>query len=102
MAVGKTHSVRFEVSSEKKLAALAAVSGRTVGEMIREIVNDRVNDTETDYLRHRLHQLESQVVALRHDFATAVEALMVINISNGKLTKEDIKAWVQENLFRKG
>lgn len=102
MPVGKTHSVRFEVSVEKKLTNLAAVSNKTVSEQIREIVSERVNDGEADYIRHRLHQVENQLVSLRQDFATAVEALMVINISNSTLTKDEIKAWVQENLFKKG
>lgn len=102
MAVGKSHSVRFEVSAEKKLAALAAVSGVSPGEKIREIVTDRLNDAEADHVRHRLHQVETQVVGLRQDLATAIEALMVLSMTNGKLTKEEIKAWVQANLFKRG
>ncbi|MEQ1749085.1 MAG: hypothetical protein ABL974_06655 [Prosthecobacter sp.] len=102
MPVGKSHSIRFEVSAEKKLAALAAVSGVSPEKMIREIVTDKLNDADGDHIRHRLHQVETQLTGLRQDLATAVEALMVINTTNGKLTREEIKAWVQENLFRRG
>ena len=92
----KTISFRINghrlTSLEKRAEKLALSPGDLARKCVVQMLDD---ENENDLLRLRLAALENEVKELRRGMSNMAEALLVVS---GKVTKEQAKDWVKENL----
>ncbi len=75
---------------------LGAASGLSPGEMARELVRERLDESAT--LSRKLDRLGVELDAFRMDFATAVEMVLRIAGSQQPVSRNEVEQWVAENL----
>lgn len=91
-----TISFRISSSDERRLRELGAASGLSPGEMARELVRERLDESAT--LSRKLDRLGVDLDAFRMDFATAVEMVLRIVGSQQPVSRNEVEQWVAENL----
>ena len=78
-----------------ELVARAAAASVSPGECARQILTEHLDDAQRERIETELQDLRTEVTLLRGDFATAVEALLVLT---GQAQPTDASAWVEERL----
>ena len=92
----KTVGFKLNSRSRKELEQRATRCGKTPGELAREIVlGVLAGEEEADLLKIKIAALEGEVKSLRRGLGNTAEALLVIS---EKVTKEQAKRWVKENI----
>jgi len=92
----KTVGFKLDSRNRKRLEERATRTGKTPGELAREIVLGALaGEEEGDLVKMKLSTLESEVKGLRRALANTAEALLVVS---EKVTKEQAKEWVKENI----
>ena len=92
----RTVGFKLDSRSRKELEQRATRSGKTPGELAREIVlGVLAGEEEADLLKIKMAALEGEVKTLRRGLSNTAEALLVVS---GKVTKEQAKQWVKENI----
>ena len=92
----KTIGFRLSAAAAKELEKRASRSGKTPGELAREIVIKVLEDENgIDLLKVKVASLESEIKQLRRGLSNTAEALLVVS---GKVDKEQAKQWVKENI----
>ncbi len=95
-AKAKTFSFRLTAAASEVLEKRAKRSGKTPGELARELVLRALEDENgADLLKVKVSSLESEIKQLRRGLSNSVEALLVVN---GKVSKEEAKQWVKDKI----
>ena len=90
----KTVGFKLDPRTRKRLEDRAARTGKTPGELARELVIGALSGEE-EPLKVKVAALELEVKHLRRGLANTAEALLVVS---GKVTKEQAKQWVKDNV----
>ena len=96
----KTKVVGFRLNGEleRRLAQMAAAAGKRVGNYVLELVLDKMSGGEESQ-GQELEAMREELEMFREDFATAMEAVLVVASSTGKpLSAEQARRWVNLRL----
>jgi hypothetical protein len=88
-------SFRLDAHYLDRLKEEAAKYGMSPGEFARRLVLDALERSEEQRTADEIVELRREVGHLRVDVALAVTAILV---GAGKVSPEDARAWVKENL----
>lgn len=91
-----TVSFRITSSDERRLRQLGAAEGMSAGEMARELVREKLDETTT--IARKLDRIGADFDAFRFDFAEAISMLLRISGSQHSVTRDEVEKWVNENL----
>ena len=69
----KALSCKIDLESDRRFKAIAASSGRSPSEYLREIVYEKLGELESG--RRKFDRLSAEIDALRHDFTSAISSL---------------------------
>ena len=104
----KSQAISFRLSDDthRRFLGVSAASGLSPGEYARELVMEKIDESETT--RSELESLRLEVQEIRSDFAvfqdnfySAIEALLVSNSAGKPISVEQAKRWVDERLRAK-
>jgi hypothetical protein len=92
-------SISFRLSETYMNALMKRAAGGRVsaGEYARQVVIDHMEDAMRERLEEELYRLQTEIAFLRGDFATTVEALLVL-VGAGNVKPLEAQAWVEERL----
>ena len=94
----KSISFRVDVATHRRLQELADRGGEaSVNLFVRRLAMAEVNDEYRRELLHSLDQLYTMGMGMRHDIAKTLEVIL-LNVA--EIPKEQVAAFVQENLLR--
>lgn len=103
--MSKSVPIAYRLSEDKhrQLLGLAMGAGLSPGDYTRELVLAKLDEAallqrELQSVGEKVEGLESDLAALRRDFALAVEALLVSNSAGKPITVEQAKRWVDERI----
>ena len=91
-----TISFRISSSDERRLRELGAASGLSAGEMARELVRERLDESVT--LSRKMDRLGVELDAFRVDVAKAIEMVLRVAGARQPVSRQDVERWVAENL----
>lgn len=91
-----TISFRITRSDERRLRQLGAAAGLSAGEMARELVRERLDESST--LARKLDRVGAEIDAFRFDFAEAIAMLLRVSGAPQTVSREEVDRWVDENL----
>lgn len=102
----KTVGFRLDDTTERRIRAVAAAQGQHLSDLLRELVHERLEQSETlnaacEELSSDVEQLASELRELRADLATSVEAILALMGRDPKLTPAQAKKWVDHKLRHK-
>lgn len=87
---------RVDSHVRDEFAKLAAEQGKSVSELLREVIIDYVGNAGTDPVRDDLTEVRREVRALRATLLTSVSGLLH-NLTDS--TAEEADQWVRTNLL---
>lgn len=67
------------------------------GEFARQVLIDHLDDARREQLETEMSALKAEIAVFRGDFATAIEALLVL-AGTGSIKPLEAQHWVQERL----
>lgn len=80
-----------------ELVQRATTAKVSPGECARQILTEHLDDAQRERIESELSDLRTEVMLLRGDLATAVEALLVL-VGAGNVGPAEASAWVEERL----
>ena len=93
---GKTIAFRLTRKDAEQVEKRAAKSGKRGNELARDILlSNLYEEGDREMLKIKIASLELAVKQLQRGLANATEAMLVVS---GKVTKEQAKQWVRENV----
>ena len=91
-----TVGFRLDAHHHGLLETQAQRLGESVGEVARKLVIEKLNEKDqVALLADKLAAVEKELSELRKDLALSVPAILAFA---GKISQDDAKAWVAENL----
>jgi uncharacterized protein (DUF1778 family) len=76
----------------------AAVAGISVSDFLRNVLLDHFDRTQG--LLEQVEEMQTAVASLHESLAVAVEAILVTATNGTKISKNEAREWVDENLRR--
>ena len=91
-----TVGFRLDAHHHDRLQVQADRLGESVGDVARRLVIEKLNEKDqVSLLAEKLAAVEKELSELRKDLALSVPAILAFA---GKISQDDAKAWVAENL----
>jgi len=92
-------SIKVDAATRDRLEEAAKTAGTSLSDFARRVLREAVSETsEIRALTQRASGVEYEVMQMRRDLASAVEAILVTVASSEKVTPEQAKAFVDEVL----
>lgn len=89
-------SFRLSAEAHRQLAQLAAAEGESVGDFVRNLVFERLEERERTL--RLLEEVRAEVAHLKSLLALSTEGLLVSLTCTKPMTREVAKAWVDARL----